>query len=502
MDLNETRFQYDTTEVLLGLSAAISLLKNIGYCESRVGERLGLADLSDIRWRALPIYRAERLTPPDALACAIDLFLLQGSVATAELGQLFDDAAMGALVRAGVLAIDERGYVRANISLFPVGEQLIVSDHAWPKLPHPGCQEIPFDQVMFIGADSRWLARATVRRPVEKALDLCTGSGVHALLAASHAQLVTAVDLNARAVHCTRCNAQASGMANIKAIVGDLYEPVANERFDLITANPPFVPSPVHTLGFRDGGRSGEDVQRRIVEGLPAHLAPGGIAQIVTELGERDDEELADRVRGWLGAAPMDIVILRLREYSAADYAMGHAQGDYDFGEFLESVRDWAENLKQQRYERVVSVLLAFQWSEPERPSWTRVEEVAPPSKNAGFEIESMFMVERLVREPDFREILVRSRVRLAGPIGLMESRMLGGNLHAKSQARLLGQALGAVQWLDPMESEVLSAIEEETVDAARLVSSLVCDKGLDREEVFAALTSLIRRRLVLLMNG
>jgi hypothetical protein len=55
---------------------------------------------------------------------------------------------------------------------------------------------------------------------------------------------------------------------------------------------------------------------------------------------------------------------------------------------------------------------------------------------------------------------------------------------------------------LDPMESEVLAAIEEETVDAARLVSSLVCDKGLDREEVFAALTSLIRQRLVLLMNG
>jgi hypothetical protein len=50
----------------------------------------------------------------------------------------------------------------------------------------------------------------------------------------------------------------------------------------------------VDSIGFRDGGHSGEDVLRRIVVGLPHHLAPGGITQIFTELGERQDETLSD----------------------------------------------------------------------------------------------------------------------------------------------------------------------------------------------------------------
>ena len=49
----------------------------------------------------------------------------------------------------------------------------------------------------------------------------------------------------------------ASGAAQMEVKVGDLYEPIGNERFNLITANPPFVPSPVDWLRYRDGGRSG-----------------------------------------------------------------------------------------------------------------------------------------------------------------------------------------------------------------------------------------------------
>jgi hypothetical protein len=172
---------------------------------------------------------------------------------------------------------------------------------------------------------------------------------------------VIAVDINPRAARCTRFNVRASGAANVEIAVGNLFEPVRGERFDLITANPPFVPSPVDSVRYRDGGHSGEDVQQHIVAGLSHHLAPGGIAQIVTELGERDNEAISDRLRGWLGGAPMDIHILRLRVHSATSYAIGHAEGDYDYGAFLDSVHDWAGNLRTQGYSRIVSVLLAFQ---------------------------------------------------------------------------------------------------------------------------------------------
>jgi len=83
---------------------------------------------------------------------------------------------------------------------------------------------------MFIGVDSRWLARACVRRPVSSALDLCTGSGIQALLAATHARRVTAVDINPRAVRCTRFNAQALDCHNLKVKEGDLYGPVGENN--------------------------------------------------------------------------------------------------------------------------------------------------------------------------------------------------------------------------------------------------------------------------------
>ena len=148
------------------LRNAVSRIARAGYCETRVRERLGLSDLNDLRWRALPIYREEQLAVRDLLASAIDLFLLQGAIPSDELNRLFDKADRDVLMRAGLLSIDEKGVAHARASLFPVGDCLVFSDHAWPMLPHPGCANVPHDQVMSIGTDSRWLARVTVRRPV------------------------------------------------------------------------------------------------------------------------------------------------------------------------------------------------------------------------------------------------------------------------------------------------------------------------------------------------
>src|ERR1700690_618067 len=238
------------------LRETISKLAALGYSESGVKKRLGLEDLADVQWRHVPIYRAERLASRDPLALAIDLLLLQGVLSKDELGQLFAASERDGLLRSGILAIDETGLARARASLFPVSDRLIFSDHAWPELPHPGYTTVPFDQVMAVGQDSRNLARCTPRRRFRAALDLCTGSGIHALLASSHAERVLAVDINPRAARCTRFNAQALGISNLEVVVSDLFEAVRGDAFDLITANPPFVPSHLDTLGFRDGGRS------------------------------------------------------------------------------------------------------------------------------------------------------------------------------------------------------------------------------------------------------
>jgi carbamoyltransferase len=462
-----------------------------GYSEAAVCRRLGLGDITELKWKALPIYRDERLAEHDAQAMAMELFLLQGAVPAAKLDRLFSAPSQAVLLRTGMLEIDSSGIARARASLFPVGDRLIFSDHAWHKLPHPGYKTVPRDSVMFVGSDSRWLARATVRRPVRAALDLCTGSGVQALLAAAHSERVLAVDINPRAVRCARFNAKISGVLNMEVAEGNLFEPVsATDRFDLITANPPFVSSPVDEMLFRDGGPSGEAIQQRIVAGLPRHLGPGGMAQMVTELGEREGEPIVERVRQWLAGAPMDIHILRLRTYSADYYAIGHSSSDGGYGDYLESVGAWARNLRDQGYARIVSVLIAFEWSDPKAGApWDRVDESQPPKRDAGAEVQAVFSLERAVRQNVASD---RHWVRRAGPVALTESRVLGAQVPASARATALGRSLTVEYTLGPVEHEVLNRLEQPLA-----VSELLAELNVQRDTVLAAIDSLRRHGLV-----
>jgi hypothetical protein len=470
---------------------AVAEIARQGYSEATLCQRLGLGDITELKWKALPIYRDERLAQRDAQVLAMELFLLQGAVPAAELDQLFSASSQAVLLRTGILEIDSSGLARARASLFPVGERLIFSDHAWHKLPHPGYTTVPRDLVMFVGTDSRWLARATVRRPVRAALDLCTGSGVQALLAAPHSERVLAVDINPRAARCARFNATIAGAANLEVAEGNLFEPVsATDRFDLITANPPFVSSPVDEMLFRDGGPSGEAIQQRIVAGLARHLAPGGIAQIVTELGEREGEPIVERVRQWLDGAAMDIHILRLRTYSADYYAIGHSSSDGGYGDYLESVGAWARNLRDQGYARIVSVLIAFEWTDAKAGApWDRVDESQPPKREAGAEVEAVFSRERSVRQNPASD---RHWMRRAGPIALTESRMLGSEMPPSARATPLGRALTAEYTLGPVEREILNRLEKPLA-----VAELLASLNMERNTVFAAIDSLCRRGLV-----
>ncbi len=107
-----------------------------------------------------------------------------------------------------------------------------------------------------------------------------TGSGVCALFAARHARRVVAVDVSPDAVRCTRLNALLNGLEErVDVRQGDLFEPVAGERFDLVLFNPPFligVPQ-----DHRDAAWRSPDAASRFAVGLGQHLAPGGAALVL-----------------------------------------------------------------------------------------------------------------------------------------------------------------------------------------------------------------------------
>ncbi|MEE1787082.1 methyltransferase [Streptomyces sp. SP17BM10] len=118
-----------------------------------------------------------------------------------------------------------------------------------------------------------------------RVLDLCTGTGAVALAAAHEGARVTAVDLSPKAVAATWLNARLRGLA-IRLRRGDLLAPVPGGDYDLITANPPYVPAPAarrgHGRGLAwDAGPDGRLVLDRICREAPRRLARGGVLLVV-----------------------------------------------------------------------------------------------------------------------------------------------------------------------------------------------------------------------------
>ena len=152
--------------------------------------------------------------------------------------------------------------------------------------PSPG-EETPFDYVPGIQSPSVTLAKLAVRRPVARALDLGTGCGIQALLAAKHAERVVATDVNPRALAFAAFNLRLNGVDNVELRLGDAFEPVAGERFDLIVANPPYVISPDSTYAYRDSDLPADELCRAIVGDAAEHLQQGGVRPRARQLGSR-----------------------------------------------------------------------------------------------------------------------------------------------------------------------------------------------------------------------
>ncbi len=140
-------------------------------------------------------------------------------------------------------------------------------------------------------------------------LDLCTGSGC-ILLSLLH-ELRNAgglgTDLSEEALEAARENAVRLGLQERAAFrQGDLWEPVGDERFDLIVSNPPYVPTEViptlepevrcgEPYAALDGGEDGLVFYRRIMREAAGHLKPSGI--IIVESGFDEAPQIAARMQ-------------------------------------------------------------------------------------------------------------------------------------------------------------------------------------------------------------
>jgi SAM-dependent methyltransferase len=145
------------------------------------------------------------------------------------------------------------------------------------------------------------VARALARRGAlagRTALDVGTGTGVLAFLLARAGARVVATDVEPRAVRSAREDAARLGLerGRVEVVLADLFPP-GPDRFDLVVANPPWMPGAPHGPLDRAVYDPDGAVLGRLVAGLAARIAPGGAAWLVlSDLAER----LGLRARGEL----------------------------------------------------------------------------------------------------------------------------------------------------------------------------------------------------------
>jgi methylase of polypeptide subunit release factors len=295
-------------------------LSRAGFGYDGVARMLGpTAHAALGRNETTPGLRATRGGSP--LETLVRLWPLQAPVATGR-AETALPRLVEPLVAAGLLA-QSGGEVRALADVRPYADEgrdwWVVSDLT------PGLDGAPItvgpDHVLGISSASSSLAQLTVRAPFGRALDLGTGCGVQALHLAEHVRDVVATDVNERALAMTRLNARLNGVS-VDVRAGSLYEPVTGERFDLVVTNPPFVVSPAtgKRLVYRDSGLPGDEMVRRVVTGAPAHLNPGGWAQVLANWVHRRGEPWQDRVAGWLDGTGCDAWVVQREVADPAEY--------------------------------------------------------------------------------------------------------------------------------------------------------------------------------------
>jgi SAM-dependent methyltransferase len=294
-------------------------LQALAYTEREVCRRFGIET----------IHEATRLLEPDREACDPQALLIRLFLETAEVPW----RTVRALLTPGDLAaIQDLGLLmpealtgdscRATLALYPTEGLYIASDHgeAGPVDNWRAPADIVFPAIG--DATHRFMALMP-RTPCGDLLDLCSGTGIAALVgAARFAERAWAVDITERSTRFARFNAALNGIDSVTPLVGDLYHPVADQTFDRIVANPPYVPALKDEYIFRDGGEDGERVTWRILGGLAKHLRPGGYFFCDCVATDRDGAPLEKRMRDAIGerADEFDVLVAEATTFDPTLY--------------------------------------------------------------------------------------------------------------------------------------------------------------------------------------
>lgn len=301
-------------------AALRSILIEIPFTEEAICGRFGIERIHDF-----PLMRQKREPSPeiaDALELMVRLFLDSKSAHWEHVDLLLPAPVTELLEGFGLLARDpdNPAVCRATVLLHPFGSLYIASDNV--ANPLALAEDFVFPALT---PNTRDFLDALPEEPCEHFLDLCAGTGIAAMVAAArYTRCAWASDITARSAAFAEFNRRLNALANVVSLQGDLYQPFAGQSFDRIVAHPPYMPTPAQKHIFSDGGQDGEMITRRIIQGLPHYLRPGGRFYATAVLSDRREAKLEQRLRQMLGPdeGEFDVLVFVREVYTPLEYCL------------------------------------------------------------------------------------------------------------------------------------------------------------------------------------
>ena len=260
----------------------------------------------------------------DPKALLASLFLQAAAVPEARVAELLPDDGLKALLRLGLLETD-REQIRASVLLYPLHGLHIASDFPGRDI---GAADFVFPAI----SQQTWEYLSLLPdSPCEAFLEIGTGSGAAALLAARFAERVTATDISERCLLFAEFNRRLNAVEGVRFLRSDVFDALPPaETFDRIAAHPPYVPWTGKQEAYRHGGPDGEAILRRLMEGLAVRLRPGGTCHMATMGLDTLDASLEERLRDMIGMAQaeFDLLVVERQVLTPLEFVLPWKEGE------------------------------------------------------------------------------------------------------------------------------------------------------------------------------
>jgi methylase of polypeptide subunit release factors len=386
------------------------------------------------------------------LATLVTLFDREAAVAPGILEQALEGLTIAQLVDAGLLETyngDVRARVKVNVldGLLVAGDPVRASDSP--------------DYVLTVTPASVAVAGSTIRRRAKTVLDLGTGSGVQALLAARHGRTVTGVDINGHALSCAAISQKLNGVRNVEWMQGDWFEPVRGKRFDLIVVNPAIIITPDHTVLYRDSRVRAQELSRHLVSQSAEHLNEGGFATLLCHwTNPQGAWDYAPRE--WVADLGCDALVLYFGSRDPLAYAMNHAVTgpDHDPADIARTVTRWARYYRDTGIEQMSSGAIVLRRRSKQK-NWVQALQLPGlPTPAGSRQLERMFAGADLLASDQQLDKVLSTRWRLVDDTVIDQTLVRRDGGYASTPALLRQEPAVPAAVVDPRVVPLLVACD------------------------------------------